>query len=47
MQLRPELLLAQSSVNCGCEDALPLQIKNVKISYLLYLCEVQYAIALD
>lgn len=23
MQLRAELLLAQSSVNCDCEDALP------------------------
>lgn len=46
MQLRAELLLAQSSMNCDYEDVLPFQIKNVKNSYLLQLSEMQYAITL-
>lgn len=37
VQLRAELLVAQSSVNCDYEDALPFQIKNVKSSDLLHL----------
>lgn len=46
-QLSNDMLVAQTSVNCDYEDALPFRMRSVKNSNLLQLNEVQHVRALD